>query len=165
MKRLQFICAIPAERGRMPVALVTLLQVFGLLALATIVRDQRPDPAVNLDAWQAMGLFVEFSSIAPLAVLFTVVAVVGLHALDAEMTEVARARECVVLLRWFAIVVVLLAVELASYGLWKGIWQMFAPMAALAFLDFALVFLVVRWLDSDDMDRTVKEAVRAHRPD
>lgn len=138
----------PNERGRLPVALWILIQAVALLALATVVRDHRPAPGRDPAAWERMGMFVEFTSIAPLAVLFTVVAVAGLHALDPDEDPARRAAECKTILKLFTAGVVLVQVELLTYGLWKGIWEMFGLMSAVAAADLVLVFVVVRYLDS-----------------
>lgn len=159
MKVISSVVNFPKERGRFHVALSILIQAVALLALATIVRDERPNPGVNPDAWENMGLFVEFTSIAPLAVLFTVVAIAGLHAIDGSLSASARAVECTVIFKLFTIAVAVLGAELVYYGLWKGIWELFGTMALVAALDLALVFLVFRYLDSEEVGDRLRRPV------
>jgi hypothetical protein len=153
----------PAERGRLPVALSILLQVVALLALVTVVRDRRPDPRIDPIGWANMGVFVEFTSIAPLAILFMVVAMAGLHALDPAMSAADRAIECKVITGLFGVGVTLVDIELIYYGLWKGIWEMFGAMAAIAFVDLALVFLVFRYMDSVELNDGPRRAAPTRR--
>ena len=159
LKVLSNVISFPRERNRLPVALSVVIQATALLALVTVVRDLRPHPAVDAARWEEMGLFVEFTSIASLAILFTLVAVSGLHALDDSIGASARAAECAVIFKLFAIAVAAVCAELVSYGLWKGIWQFFGTMALLAFLDLALVFLVFRYLDSEEVGDSLRRTV------
>lgn len=154
---------LPDERGRLPAALLVLIQTLALVALITVVRDYRPDPRTDPAQWQQMGLFAEFTSIAPLAVVFIVVATAGLHALDSDMSEAARANECRIILNAFALAVVVVLAQLVSYGLWKGIWEMFGMMAGIAGADLALVFLVFRYLDVEGVTEQVTQAAPTRR--
>lgn len=110
-----------------------------------------------------MGVFVEFTSIAPLAILFMVVAMAGLHALDPAMSAADRAIECKVITGLFGVGVTLVDIELIYYGLWKGIWEMFGAMAAIAFVDLALVFLVFRYMDSVEPNDGPRRAAPTRR--
>lgn len=165
VKQLAGVIKFPEERGRAPVALFTLLQPFALLALATIVRDHRPVPTMDDGPLSSLGLFVEFTSIAPLALLFTVMALVGLIALDPDISLVARAKECALILKVFAVAVLLLGAELVWYGMWKGAWEMFGPMAALLVLDLALAYLILRFLDANGFDGRIRETAPNSRLD
>lgn len=144
---------------------MTLIQLFALLALVTVVRDHRPDPRVDAATWEHMGMFVEFTAIVPLAMLIVVVASAGLHALDSSITAVDRSSECSVILRLFGVATALVILELVSFGLWKGIWEMFGLMAAIAVLDLALVFLVFRYLDSDKASPALRQTAPTRSPD
>lgn len=144
------ITRFPTERGRFPVVLSIFLQLIALLALVTVVRDQRPDPRTDPIGWRDMGILVEFTSIASAAVLFVVVAVAGLSTIHPAVSAVQRARECKAMVGWFGIGAMLVDFELICFGLWKGIWEMFGPMAGIALVDWTLVVLVLRYLDADE---------------
>jgi hypothetical protein len=145
-RSIRFAPGVPADVGRLPVALAVLLQTVALLAVLTVVRDERPNPTADPAGWEHMGAFVLFTSIAPLAALFTAMVVVGLHAFSAT-NPVERSRDCALMARSLGIGAAITDTELLWYGAWKGIWEMFGPMAVIAPLDFALTFLVLRYSD------------------
>jgi hypothetical protein len=161
MNRVVAIFRLPGERGRLPVSLVSLLQVFAMLALATVVRDYRPTASEDVAIWERMGIFVEFTSIAPIAVLFTIVAAAGLWALDPDISAATRSRECRSILKWFAISVALIGAQLFAYGVWQSLWEMSGLLAGVAGLDLALVFLVLRYLESGEFNGPVAETVKS----
>ena len=164
MKVIASVVRFPTERDRLPVVLSILLQVVALLALVTVIRDQRPDPRTDPASWESMGIFVEFTSIASLAILFIVVACAGLYALDSSLSAVDRAVDCSVIIKLFSIGVALVVIELIYFGLQKGIWGMFGEMAAIAFLDLALVFFVFRYLDTEEISDPLRRTAPTPRP-
>lgn len=149
----------PGERDRRPVVVAMLLQAFALLALIIVVRDRRPPPKVDSAEWERMGIFVEFTSIFPMAAVFAVFAIVSFYILDPAVSGAARATQCVLLLKLFAIAIALVDAQLVYYGLWKGIWEMFGAMAAIASLDLFLVFIVLRYLHLEHSDHVAGHGV------
>ncbi len=146
MSLFRSVARIPAERGKLPLALTVLVQAVGFLALVTIVRDGRPDPTADPLRWEAMGAFTLFMSISTVAVLFTVIITMAFHAMAAPGME-ERAWECRILALTLAAGVVLADLELLAFGMWKGTWSLFAPMAALPPLDWTLTYMVLRFLE------------------
>jgi hypothetical protein len=156
MKHVVAIARFPPQRGRLPVVLSVFLQLVALLALVTVVRDKRPDPRTDPIGWNDMGAFVEFTSIASAAALFVVVAVAGLSTIHPAVSGVERARDCRAIVALFGIGVIVADVELICFGLWKGIWEMFGPMAGVVLVDWTLVFLVLRYLDTAGVEHSNK---------
>jgi hypothetical protein len=127
---------LPPGRDTRPAGIAILLQILAALALFVIVRDQRPNPSVDREAWEQMGLVAEFFSIASPAMLFTAVACAAFHAFDPSLGAAQRSAECALILKLFAVGVVLVEFELLYFGYSRGFWEFFGGMAAVTFLDF-----------------------------
>ena len=99
----------------------------------------------------------------PVALVFTMFAIVNFSALDPTVSRGERAKQCALALRGFAGAVALIDVQLALYGYWKGIWELFGSMMVIASLDLALVFLVFRYLDIEQPNGA-SETTASRRP-
>lgn len=132
--------------GTRPVLVAAALQAAALLSLVPIVRDYRPNPAVDPAQWAEMGAFVEFTAIAPIAILFSVTFCECQYVFQADTSE-QRAREVNMILLTLAVGTLLCGAELVSYGIWKGLWSFFGLLASSVVVDLGLTFAVLRWSD------------------